>query len=158
MPRRPAPANQMDLLAWEPPAPVARFAAERVRAATLADQLARGISEALGDAAGRGLSREEVAGLMSAYLGGEPVKKSALDGYASQAREGHVITLLRFIGLLHATGDRRLLEMLIEPLGWTVIDRAFLSLIELAALREREDELRKRADALRRRARAEGVL
>ena len=145
MPRRPAPANQMDLLAWEPPAPVARFAAERVRAATLADQLARGISEALGDAAGRGLSREEV-------------KKSALDGYASQAREGHVITLLRFIGLLHATGDRRLLEMLIEPLGWTVIDRAFLSLIELAALREREDELRKRADALRRRARAEGVL
>ena len=81
-----------------------------------------------------------------------------LDAYASEARREHAIPVTRLIALMHATGDRRLLQLIAEPLGWAVIERRYLPMIELAAVQDQRDELAKRADALRRAARAGGAL
>ena len=96
-----------------------------------------------------------IAAAMSAYLG-ETITENMLNAYASQAREAHAITLERFMALMHATGDRRLLEWLAEPMRWSVIDSKHLPLIELAAIQERQRELNSAADALRRCARERG--
>ncbi len=149
-----AGAGQLDLLAWAPPAAVARFADERVRAASLAGLVCRAVSEALKDC---GMPREQVAARMSAYLG-EDVSKHMLDAYASEARDQHNISVVRLVALLHATADRRLLEVFAELFDWAVIERKFLRLIDIAALQEREDELRRAREALRREAKAAGVL
>ena len=143
-----APA-QLDLLAWTPPETVERFEDRVVRASTIAGQISHAVAAALRDADARGVSREEVARLMGAYLG-ERISVPMLNGYASQAREQNVISTPRLLALVHVTGDRRLLQLLAEPFGWAVIEAKFLPMIELAALREREDELRRKADALRR--------
>lgn len=149
--RRPDP-NQPSLLEWQAPQPVAAFEPARVRAATLHGQIARAVAECLRDAAAAGLAREAVAERMSGILGAK-VTKTMLDAYASQAREEHGISLARFIALMQATGDRRLLELLAEPMGWAVIERADLPLIELAALQEHQDEIQRRMKALQAHAR-----
>lgn len=145
-------ASQPDLLDWQPPETVARFPEEQVRAVSLPARISRAVATALHDAEA---CRETIAARMSAFLG-ERVSPSMLDAYASQAREGHNISVTRFLALLHATRDRRLLELLAEPMGWAVIDRRHLPLIEVAAIREHEDELRRRREFLMRSARAGG--
>ena len=149
MPRTP---GQPDLLDWQPPATVRRFDDVQVRAATPNGRLAKAIAAAL-----MGQDRAQVARDMSDYLG-RPVSKAMIDAYASIARDDHVISTPRFMALVQVTADRRLLELLAEPLGWAVIERRYLPLIELAAVREREDELRRQGDALRRQAKSRGVL
>lgn len=147
------PDAQLDLLAWQAPRPVVRFEPARVRAASLDGQIARAVAEALRDAAAAGTPREEIARRMGDILG-ERISKTMLDAYASQAREEHRISLSRFLALMQATGDRRLLELLAEPMGWAVIDRADLALIELGALREHADEVARRMKALQQQAKA----
>jgi hypothetical protein len=94
---------------------------------------------------------------MSEFLG-QPVSVNMLDAYASQARGQHNISAVRLVALLHATQDRRLLELVAEMFGWPVIERKFLKLIELASLQEREDALRRQRETLRREARSEGLI
>lgn len=157
MPAPPRPsvaARQADLLDWQPPLPVVAFPEDRIRARSVQARISRGISEALREHAE---PREVIADRMSFILG-ERVSRHMLDAYASAAREEHVISLPRFAALLHAVRDRRLLEMLAEPLGWTVIERRYLPLIELAQVEERRTALARQAAALRRKARAGGVL
>jgi hypothetical protein len=144
--RRPAP-DQPSLLEWQAPQPVARFEPARVRAATLHGQIARAVSECLRDAAAAGLKRETIAERMSAITG-QRVSGAMLDAYASQAREEHSISLARFIALMQATGDRRLLELLAEPMGWAVVERADVALIELAELQAHADEVHRRVKVL----------
>lgn len=154
MPPTVASPAQLDLLAWEPPEAVVAFDEAQVRNASIAGRIARGVAACLRDC---GLTREAVAAQMGAYLG-ERVSKAMLDAYASEAREEHTISVPRLMALLHVTGDRRLLELVAEPFGWCVLPRKFLPLVQLAAVREREDELRRKSDALRRQARAGGAL
>lgn len=149
LPRHP---GQPDLLDWQPPETVVAFEPAHVRAATVAASIARAVAATLRDSP---LRREEVAARMTAYLG-ERVPKNMLDAYASEARQDHPIPVTRLIALMHATGDRRLLQMLAEPLGWAVIERRHLPMIEVAAIREHEDELRRRREALLRQARHGG--
>lgn len=154
MARRPHAPGQMNLLDWAPPEPVVRFPEAQVRAATLAGTVAKGVSLALKDSAH---PRAEIARRMSDFLGDE-VSKFMLDAYASEARADHIINVVRFVALVHATGDRRLLEMIAEMFGWSVIERRYLPLIELAAVRDQEDRLRRQREALHRQARAGGAL
>lgn len=142
--------GQPDLLDWQPPETVRRFPEEQVRAATFAARVSRAVAVALADA---DAEREAIAARMSSFLG-ERVSPAMLDAYASQAREDHRISVPRLMALLHATRDRRLLELLAEPMGWAVIDRRHLPLIEVAAIREHEDELRRRREYLMRSARS----
>lgn len=148
------PMPQPDLLSWKPPQTVLAFAAADVRGANLAARISRAVSVALRDC---GQPRVRVAAAMSAYLG-EDVSPAMLDAYASVGRDQHRISVPRMLALVHATNDRRLLELLAEPMGWAVIERRYLPLIEVAAIREQEDELRRRREALQRRARGDGAL
>jgi len=157
MPPRSAIPGQLDLLGWSAPEPVRRFAEERVRGVTMRDRLSRAIGACLKDADARGLTREEIAVRMSEFLG-EKVSTHMVNAYASPARDDHVISVTRLMALLHATGDQRLLELIAEPMGWAVVERKYLPLIELAAVRERADELAKRSAYIRRLAKREGTL
>jgi hypothetical protein len=57
---------------------------------------------------------------------------------------------VRLLALAHATGDVRLLDMLCEPLGFAVIDRRLLPMLELADTHEQIETLRRRQDGIRR--------
>ncbi|HQU16664.1 MAG TPA: hypothetical protein PLO69_11255 [Gammaproteobacteria bacterium] len=131
-----------------------RFDEEKVRAATLPARICKAISAALTEA---GDSREHIAARMSDFLG-EKVSVNMLNAYASQARDHHAIGLQRFIALVHATRDRRLLELLAEQFDWAVIERKHLPMIELAMVQERQEELRHRAATLRQKAKVRGAL
>ncbi len=154
MPPRAAHPDQMDLLAWQQPEVVRAFPPEQVRGATFAARIARAVSVALTDCAA---PRAEVAGRMSDYLG-QKISLAMLNAYASAARDDHTISLPRFLALLHATGDQRLLELLAEPFGLAVIERKHLPLIEMALVSERIAELKGMHEAKRREARAKGGL
>lgn len=143
------PAEQLPLLTWTAPQAEMAFDEKSVRGATLDARIARAVSVALSEC---GKARAAVAREMSAYLG-EAVSPAMLDAYASVARAAHRISVSRLMALVHVTGDRRLLQLLAEPMGWAVVERRHLSLIEVALIREREDELRRQREALMRRAR-----
>ena len=154
MSRRRRCSETDDLLAWAPPQPVKAFAKDRVRAATLGATIARGVSEALKTS---GMSRDEVAKAMGEYLG-ESVSTHMLDKYASEAAEEHVINVVRFMGLIHATGCRELLQMLAEPMGWAVVEERHLDAIELAAALEEREKLNRDIEAARQRLKHNGGL
>lgn len=136
-----------DLLGWVPSQPVKAFDPSRVRAASLGAQIARGVSESLKSA---GRSREQIAREMSEYLG-ESVTTNVIDKYASEAAAEHVINVVRFVALLHATRDRRLLQMIAEPFGWAVIEERHVDAIALAEALEAKEELEREIAARRRR-------
>jgi hypothetical protein len=142
MPRRARPV-QPDLLDWQAPQ---AYPAEAVRAATVAGRISRAVAFTLRHC---GVKRQDIAARMAAYLG-EPVSPAMLDAYASQAREDHNISAVRLLALAHATGDVRLLDMLCEPLGFAVIDRRLLPMLELADTHEQIETLRRRQDGIRR--------
>ncbi|WP_245903344.1 phage regulatory CII family protein [Humitalea rosea] len=138
---------QPDLLGWEPSQAAFAFPEADIRAGTAAGRVARAVAATLKACP---LTRREVARRMSDYIGAE-VSLHMLDAYASQGRAEHHISAPRLLALLHATGDRRLLEALAAPFGFAVIERRYLADIEMAELREREGELRRRRKALARR-------
>ncbi len=140
-------AQQLSLLDWAPPSPVARYEDGAVRSQTLAGRVCRAVATTLREC---GSDRETVAGRMSAFLGA-PIGVNALNAYASEARLDRMISLARFVALIAATRDRRLLEMVAEPFGWAVIDRKYLPLIELTQVRAKRRQL---ADHQRRLERA----
>ena len=144
-----APAG-LPLLDWEPPQAALAFEERLVRGASFAARVSRAVAVALREC---GRPRREVARRMSEFLG-EEVSVAMIDAYASVARSDHRISVPRLWALLHATGDRRLLELLAEPMGWAVIERRHLPLIEAEMVREREAALRRHRKALIRRARA----
>ena len=147
-------AEQPDLLGWTPPQAELSFDERAVRGASLDARISRAVSVAMREC---GKPRKQLAREMSAYLG-EEISQPMLDAYASVARDGHRIPAARLLALVHATGDRRLLQLLAEPMGWAVVEKKHLVLIELAAAREQEEALRRRREALARRARTEGAL
>jgi hypothetical protein len=67
-------------------------------------------------------------------------------------------SLVRFIALLHATADPRLLQIVADQIGMAVIEKRWLPLIELASLREHEDTVKRRRQALQAHARISGGL
>ena len=142
-------ATQLSLLGWTSPQAELAFAEAAVRGCTLDARISRAVSVALQEC---GKSRAAVAREMSAFLA-EDVSAAMLDAYASVARAAHRISVSRLMALVHATGDRRLLQLLAEPMAWAVIERRHLPLIEVAMIREHEDELRRKREALMRKAR-----
>ncbi len=155
--RRQRPARQdMDqldlLLDFQPSNPVVAFDDRMVRGASIAVTISKAISQSL-----QGRDRETVARDMSRYLD-EQVSKHMLDAYASQAKHEHIISVVRFIGLIHATGDRRLLELLAEGFGWAVIERRYLPAIAMAERIEARAELDREIDADRRQLKKSGLL
>lgn len=154
MTRRPRHPDQLDLLGWAPSEPVVAFDPRTVRAASLAASISKAVSQSLKSC---GRPREQVAERMSAYLD-EQVSKTMLDAYASEARGEHIINIVRFIALIEATGDRRLLNLIAELFGWAVIEQRYLPAIELAERMEKRAEMDREIDAARRQLKRGGVL
>jgi hypothetical protein len=141
----------LDLFAdWQPPEVVQRFDDTRVRAANLRQKIAMGVAETL---KGAEIDRDAIAEAMGAWLG-EEVSKNLLDAYASQAREDHVISLLRLIALIHATGDLRILQMIAEIFGHSVVEDRHLPWIDYGRLSEHSDEVATLRSAALRKAKA----
>lgn len=152
--RAPAAALQPDLLSWSPAQAEIGFDPQDVRSATLAGRISRAVAVALGECR---RPRKDVARAMSDYLG-ERVSPAMVDAYAAVSRTLHHISLPRFAALLHVTRDRRLLQMLADPMGWAVVEKRHLPLIAAAQIREQEDALRRERKALVRQAKREGAL
>lgn len=123
-----------DLFNWQPPRVAAGFEPEKLPGSRLASRISRAVALALKEC---GRSRAEVAAAMSAALG-YAVSEAMLDAYASEAKEGHRITLDRFIALIEATGCTDLLGLVAEPFGHVVVPERFASLIELNLIEEHE--------------------
>lgn len=145
--RHPRDPRTPDLFDWAPPAMLRAFPKERVRAASLRASVAKAIGLALKEC---GRSRETIAEEIGAYLG-ENCSKAMLDAYASESREDHVINVVRFLALVHATRDFRLLQLLAEPFGLAVIDERYLSAVEDAMYAEQIETLSQRQKIARRR-------
>lgn len=139
--------RQLSLLDWVPPIVSTGYDPRLIRGNSLGFRLSRAISVTLDEC---GKSRPEVAERMSDILG-RAVTVNMLNAYASGQREDHQISVPRFDALIGATGDRRLAEFLVEGHGWTVIERRYLPMIELAAVAERKKELTRMENGLRRR-------
>jgi hypothetical protein len=141
-----------DLLSWEPPEPVRKFAPEQVRAASLDQKLCKAMAVALKEC---GLDRYQVANRMSDFLG-ERVSEAMLNAYVSQARTTHQISVVRFAALVHVTQDRRLLELLAELFGWSVVDERYADAIREVELAEKAEEIGRQLQLTRQRRRTGG--
>ena len=134
-----------DLLAWEPPETAKAFPPEKIRAASLRAMVCRAVSASLKEC---GKDREQISSEIGEYLG-ETCPKNMLDSYASAAREDHTIPLVRFLGLVHATRDIRLLQVLAEQFGWAVIPAKYLPAIEESIINDKIEELTQRRGVVR---------
>ena len=83
--------------------------------------LDRQICEAVGTIlASDGRRREVIAAEMSILLDDE-VSRAMLDAYSSPAREGHRISLTRFLALVQVTKRHDLLDQVLRPIGAGVL-------------------------------------
>lgn len=96
-------------------------------------------------------SREEIAGAVSALLD-EPVSKLMLDAYASEAREGHAISLARFLALVAVTNRHDLLDTLTREVGAAVLVGEELLTARLGDIKTRIAALTQEMRALERSA------
>ncbi len=142
-----APRNTgTPLLDWRPPEVTPKFDEVQVRSVSLRGRLARAVSTALKDA---DLTRDEIASRMSEFLG-EPVTPNMLDAYASEAREDHVITVIRLVALARVTEDARLYQMLMDGSGYCVIPDRYMGAIQEAMLDDKIAELEQQKALARR--------
>ena len=137
MSRRGRDPYTKDLLSWQPPEPVVKFAADQVRAASLDQRLCKAMALALKECP---FDRGVIADRMSDFLG-EKVSLAMLNAYVSAGRPTHVISIVRFAALVHVTKDRRLLELLAELFGWSVVDERYADAIAEVELAEKRDEI-----------------
>lgn len=144
------PQQTLDLFTWEPKPVTQSFAREITRAVDLRALVAKSVAAGLKES---DKSRDQIAADITAYLG-EEVTCNMLDAYASAARENHVISLIRFIGLLHATRDIRLLQALADLFDWAVIPARYVPAIEDALLAEKIETLQQRQKMARKSWRA----
>lgn len=144
----------LDLLAWEPPQVAAGYADDVAGKGPLDNKIARLVSRALRDAKDdHGLGRQQVAELMSAYLG-RTVTADMLNHWSSEANEDRRIPLDAFAGLIHATGADDLLGFLPSLFGFVAVKERYAALIELHELEEQETRLASRKAALQGQMRA----
>jgi len=137
----------MDLFTdWAPPAVNASFPPTKIKGADISSQVCRALKMALEDCQ---LSRDEIAEIMSAYLG-ETVSKTMIDAYVSQAKEAHTINLPRFAAFVHATGDMRLLSLLPDLFGHAVIPEKYISAVNEAITTDQIETLQKKKTKFRR--------
>jgi len=145
----PRDTRTLDLLSWEPRPPVPVVSEETVRAATLATRICRAMAQALKDAKDNGIDRDTIAQRMSDFLG-ETVSKDMLDKYAAESSTDHNISVVRFIALIHATTDMRLLQLVSEQFGHSVLPTEYVAAAEEAMLGARIEELERRRKLARR--------
>lgn len=151
MVRRSRDIRTLDLFEdYRPPVIRRVFDAVKIRAASLKGELSKAISLSMKES---GKDRTQIAREIGDYLG-EAISPDMLNAYASEAREEHVVNVVRFIGLIHATGDARLLDLIASKFGWAVIPAEYLPAIEEALLKDKLEELQRQMDLLKKERRS----
>ena len=106
------------------------------------------LSDAMKRAAERGISREEIASRMSAFLG-EKIGVPTLNGYAAQSHADREIPLARAMAFDAAVEEDVLLGLFAEKRGERrVVTREDATLLEWAHLHRQEKVLAERKKAL----------
>lgn len=130
--------NNLDLFAKAKTAlPVERFAADRVRAATVPMLLARAVTETLKDC---GDSRAQIAKAMSERLG-ERVSEAMLNKYASTASNEHSMPAHRLVALVAVTRDARILNALLAEAGLIAVPEHYEALIRREVAKDARERL-----------------
>lgn len=146
--------STFDLLDWAPQrreiVPV--FEPAITRAGSLYARLIMGMKTAI---EGSGKDRGVIVRDMGDFLG-ERLTEHGLNAALSQARTDHVINVLRFTAVAHATRDARLIGLLADPLDHVVVHRRYVPWIEVGMLSEAGDEVERRRKAALRTAKAGG--
>ncbi|MGF3027997.1 hypothetical protein ACQVP2_35050 [Methylobacterium aquaticum] len=132
-----------DLSAYEPEPVTVGYGADVVGRGDLGAQIVRIVSRALRDARAAGVSRAEVARLMTEYLGRD-VKVATLDKWVSAAAPERNIPLDAFAALVHATGQHDLLGHLPGLFGYAVVPLGYVDMIELQQLEEHARKIAER--------------
>jgi hypothetical protein len=136
------------LLAWEPPvrALVPTFDGDITRVNSPYSRLIRGMKAAIDES---GLERAKIAQIMGEWLG-QPITENALNAALSEARDSHVINVLRFQALGVATADARLANLLVNPMNLIAVPSRYAQVIELAQVREARERLTREERKLQR--------
>jgi hypothetical protein len=129
------------LLDWQPPEVAPSFEDVQVRSASLRGRIAKAVSTVLKDC---DLGRAEIAFRMGEYLS-EDVSLAMLDAYASEAREDHVISVVRLIALFRVTEDARLIQVLTDGSDYRVIPAKYMGAIKAAIIKDKISELEREA-------------
>lgn len=139
------PAGTGDLfLDYEPEAVVVGLAPGQLQGGQIASRISRAVSMALKKT---DKSRSDVAQLMGDILGA-PVSLGMLDNYASEAKEGHKITLERFLVLIEVTGATELVGFVAERFDLVAVPKRYRAIIELHQLEEAQQRLALRKAAV----------
>lgn len=109
-------------------------------------ELARALSRAMDQS---GFDRFEIAKRMAKALGQDDFSKAMLDAYASESKETHAISLVRFIALIKATEQDWLMDFLAKTIGAIVLVGDEAKLAEQALLDTKIKELQKQRRALK---------
>lgn len=96
-------------------------------------------------------SRHEVAGQVSMLLD-DTVTKLMLDAYAAPARDGHNISVARFLALIVATQQHDALRGVLREIGCSVMVGEEILLAEIGHLTSKRKLIDERLKALRREA------
>lgn len=130
--------------------PIPRFEEKVSAIASLTHRICRGMKEAAERSKQNGVSRTMLAKSMSEYLG-EEVTPAMLDKYISAGSGDHQISVVRFLAFVHATGDKRLLNLLVEPFGDISVPRECEGWIVAGQLAMAEDQIKLKLDDTRHR-------
>lgn len=93
-------------------------------------------------------SRFEVAGQVSALMDAD-ISKLMLDAYASESRDGHNISLARFLGLVVATQRFDVLDALLRQVGCAVVVGEEILLAEIGHLETQRRVIDQRLKSLK---------
>jgi len=139
----------LDLLSWEPPEEIVeRFDDRSIRGASIRIKISKAVRETLREC---GMDREDVAARMTEWLG-EDVPKSALDAYASQARDEHIISYPRLLALVAVTGDTRLLQIGAEQVEHSVVSDEYLEWVRVGQWADVKEYVDSEFDSARKQA------
>lgn len=136
-----------DLFAWEPEPVRVAYAAEVTGRGDLDSQISRVVAQALRDAKDAGVSRMEIAGQMTRFLG-RTISEDALNKWASEASDDRRITLDAFIALARAADSAELIGFVAGLFDLAVVPDHFVELIELHQIRDHKRTIEAREAAL----------
>lgn len=141
-----------DLFSWEPQPVRVAYSEEVQGRGELDSQISRVIGQALRDAKDNGISRIEIAGRMTKFLG-RTISDDALNKWASEATDDRRIPLDAYIALAKATDSGELIGFVAGLFELAVVPDRFVELIEMHQLEEHKREVEARLAALQAKSR-----
>lgn len=93
-------------------------------------------------------SRFEIAGGVSAFLY-QDVSKAMLDAYSAESKDGHNISVARFLALIAETQRYDILDLIVRRIGCTLVVGEEVFTVELGHIQTQIDRLQARQKVLK---------